>query len=110
MMSLFWKIVDLAPKRQKGEKVGRAVGQNQLFLYLLKIGSYNFSDFLHEVQCPQGLKSDTAGFFGKILIFLKKGNKGPKMGKNGLFGLLWKIDFFFFVVDILQEVRDHLGL
>ena len=41
-MSLFWKIVDLAQKGQKGEKVGRAVGQNLFFCILLKIGSLDF--------------------------------------------------------------------
>ena len=43
----------VCPKKgQKGAKVGGAVGQNHFFLYLLKIGSYDFSDFLHEVPGP----------------------------------------------------------
>jgi len=35
---------------QKGTKVGRAVGENQLFCILLKIGSLDFFDILHEVK------------------------------------------------------------
>ena len=37
-------------KGQKGAKVGRAVGENQLFCILLKIGSLDFIDILHEVR------------------------------------------------------------
>ena len=37
-------------KVQKGAKVGRAVGQNQLFCILLNIGSLDFFDILHEVR------------------------------------------------------------
>jgi len=35
---------------QKGAKVGRAVGENQLFCVLLKIGSLDFFDILHKVR------------------------------------------------------------
>ena len=81
MLLFFWKIVGLAPKRAKRRK---RAGQwaDQIFCILLKIGSYKFSDFLHEILGPQGHKSDGSTFFGKILIFPKKWKKGAKMGKN----------------------------
>ena len=50
MLSLFWKNAYLPPKRAKGAKVGGAVGENKLFCILLKIGSFNFFDMLHEVK------------------------------------------------------------
>ena len=37
-------------KGQKGAKVGRAVGQNQHFCILFKIGSLNVFDILHKVR------------------------------------------------------------
>ena len=41
----------ICPKKgQKGAKVGRVVGKNQLFYILLKIGSLDFFDTLHEVR------------------------------------------------------------
>ena len=39
-------------KGQKGAKVARAVGKNQLFCIFLKIGSLDFFDILHEVRGP----------------------------------------------------------
>ena len=50
MLSLFWKNACLPQKRQEGAKVGRAVGQNQLFCILFKIGSVDFFDILHKVK------------------------------------------------------------
>ena len=42
-----------SPKKgQKGAKWGGAVGKNQLFCILLKIGSLVFLDILHEVRGP----------------------------------------------------------
>ena len=41
----------VCPKKgQKGAKVGGAVGQNQRFYILLKIGSLDFFDILHKVR------------------------------------------------------------
>jgi hypothetical protein len=37
-------------KGQKGGKVGRAVGKNQLFCILFKIGSLDFFHILHKVR------------------------------------------------------------
>ena len=37
-------------KGQKGAKVGGAVGKNQLFCILFKIGSLDFFLILHEVR------------------------------------------------------------
>ena len=37
-------------KGQKEAKVGGAVGKNQLFCILFKIGSLEFFDILHEVR------------------------------------------------------------
>ena len=66
-------------KGQKGAKVvGRAVGQNQLFRILLKIGSLDFFDILHEVR---GHKLIQMPFFGKILIFPKKEKRVKKWAK-----------------------------
>jgi len=42
------------------------------------------------------MKSDRAGFFGKILIFWKMGEKGPKRPKNRVFGPLRKIESLVF--------------
>ena len=47
-------------------------------------------------------KSDRAGFFGKILVFPKNGKKGLKIGKNGLFGLLRKIESLYFARNDLK--------
>jgi len=46
-LSLLWKNAYLPPKRAK---VGGAVGKNQLFCILLKIGSLDFFDILHKVR------------------------------------------------------------
>ena len=62
----------------------------------LRIGSIFFSDFLHEVMGPLQLKSDRARFFGKILIFSKMRERGLKMPKNRVFGLLRKIESLVF--------------
>ena len=71
-------------KGQKGEKVGRPVGQNQLFCILLKIGSLDFFDILHlMLEGIKGYKLPQTPFFRKILIFSKMGKKaqnGPKIG------------------------------
>ena len=51
MLSLFWKNASFSKKKgQNGAKVGGAVGKNQLFYILLKIGSLDFFDILHEVR------------------------------------------------------------
>ena len=50
MLSLFWKNARFPKKGQNGAKVGGAVGKNQLFCILLKIGSLDFFDILHEVK------------------------------------------------------------
>jgi len=50
MLSLFWKNARFPQKGQNGAKVGGAVGKNQLFCILLKIGSLDFFDILHEVK------------------------------------------------------------
>ena len=42
-------------KGKKGPKVGRAVGKNQLFCILLKIGSLDFFDILHKVRGHKGV-------------------------------------------------------
>jgi len=47
MLSFFCKNAFLPRKR-----VGRAVGQNQLFGILLNIGSLDFFDILYEVKRP----------------------------------------------------------
>ena len=49
MLSLLWKM-PICP--QKGAKVGKAVGKSQLFCILLKVGSSDFFDILHEVKGP----------------------------------------------------------
>ena len=64
-------------KGQKGAKVGGAVGKNQLFCILLKIGSLDFFDILHKVRGIKGYKLPHTPFFRKILIFPKTGKKGP---------------------------------
>ena len=48
-------------------------------------------------------KSDRSRFFGKILIFPKMGKKGPKMGKNRVFGLLRKIQPLVFARNGLEQ-------
>ena len=48
MLSLFWKNARFSQKVQNEAKVGGAVGENQLFCILLKIGSLDFFDILHE--------------------------------------------------------------
>ena len=55
MLSLFSTIVGLPQKGQKGEQVGRAVGQNQLFCILLKIDKLYIFDILHEVRDHKGV-------------------------------------------------------
>ena len=49
---LFSVKMPFCPKKGqiKGAKVGRAVGQNQLFCILLNIGSLDFFDILHDVR------------------------------------------------------------
>ena len=87
-------------KGQKGAKVGGAVGQNQLFCILLsKLAHWIFIIFCIKLE---GIKLPRTTFFGKILIFPKKGKKGPKMGKNGLFGLLCQIESLFFARNYLK--------
>ena len=49
-MSLFWKNARFPRKGQNGAKVGRAVGKNQLFCILLKIGSLDFFNILYKVR------------------------------------------------------------
>ena len=48
------------------------------------------------------MKSDRAGFFGKILIFWKMGKKGPKRPKNRVFGPLRKINSLVFARNDLK--------
>ena len=50
MLSFSGKMPFCPEKGQKGAKVGRAVGQNQLFCILLKIGSLDFFDIFHKVR------------------------------------------------------------
>ena len=52
MLSLLWKMPICPQKVQKGAKVGKAVGKSQLFCILLKVGSLDFFDILHEVKGP----------------------------------------------------------
>ena len=66
---------------QKGAKVGRAVGENQLFVILLKIGSLDFLIFCIQLEGLKGYKLLQMPFFGNILIFTKKEKKCLKMGK-----------------------------
>ena len=41
----------ICPKKgQKGAKVGGAVGKNNIFCILLKIGSLDYFDILHELR------------------------------------------------------------
>ena len=81
MLSLFWKNARFPKKGQNGAKVGRAVGKNHFFCILLKIGSLDFFDILHQVKGIKGYKLPHTPFFRKILIFQKNGKKGPKIGK-----------------------------
>ena len=55
MMSLFWKNTCLPQKGAKRSKSGLHSWAKSNFLYLLKIGSYDFSDFLQEVRDHWGL-------------------------------------------------------
>ena len=50
MLPLFWKNARFLKQVQNGAKVGRALGQNQLFCILLKIGSFDFFDILHKFR------------------------------------------------------------
>jgi len=50
MLSLFWKNARFPKKGQNGAKVGGAVGKNQLFCILLKIGSLDFFNILYKVR------------------------------------------------------------
>jgi len=51
MICHFYGKMHICPQKgQKGAKVGGAVGKNQLFCILLKIGSLVFFDILHKVR------------------------------------------------------------
>ena len=81
MLSLFWKNARFPQKGQNGAKVGGAVGKNQLFCILLKIGSLDFFNILYKLEGIKGYKLPQTPFFRKILIFQKKRKKVPKIGK-----------------------------
>ena len=67
-------------KGQKGAKVGRAVGKNQLFCILFKIGSLDFFIFCIKLEGIKAYKLPQTRFFRKILIFSKMVKNGPKIG------------------------------
>ena len=50
MLSLDGKMPTCPQKGQKGAKVGGAVGENQLFCILLKIGLLDFLNILYKVR------------------------------------------------------------
>ena len=79
MLSLLWKMPICPQKVKKGAKVGRAVGKNQLFCILLKIGSLDFFHVFHKViEAIKAYKLPHILFFRKILIFHKKWKKGSE--------------------------------
>ena len=93
-------------KGQKGAKVGRAVGKNQLFCILLNIGSLDFFDILQKLESIKGYKLTLNPFLRKILVLQILAIFGHFWLKNRLSCILLNIgtlDFF----DILHEVRDH---
>ena len=55
-------------KGQKGAKVGRAVGQNQLFCILLNIGSLIFLIFCMKLEIIKGYKLTRNTFLKKIIV------------------------------------------
>ena len=70
-------------KGQKGAKVGRAVGKNQLFCILFKIGSLDFFHILHKVRGHYWLTFCANPISGKTLVLEIYGKKGPKRTKIG---------------------------
>ena len=70
-------------KGQKGAKVGRAVGKNQLFcIYFQNWLIRFFSYFALKLEGIKGYKLPQTPFFRKILIFSKMGKRaqnGPKI-------------------------------
>ena len=89
---------------QKGPKVGRAVGKNQLFCILLKI--IYFLIFCIKLEGIKGYKLAQTSFLEKILVLPILAIFLDFWSKNQLFCILLKIgslDFF----DILHEVKRH---
>ena len=65
-------------KGQKGAKVGGAVGKNQLFCLLFKIGSLIFFHVLRKVRGHYRVKTAPDTIFQKNLHFPKKWKKMSK--------------------------------
>ena len=78
MMSFFYKNVFFPEKGQTGAKVGGAVGKNQLFCILFKIGSLNVFHILHKVRGHYRVKTAPDTIFQKNFHFPKKCEKMSK--------------------------------
>ena len=74
MICHFYGKMHICPQKgQKGAKVGGAVGKNQLFCILLKIGSLDFFNILNKVKralmginCPKHHFSEKFSFSKKM--------------------------------------------
>ena len=102
MLSCFYKYAFLARKRAKRHKSGRAVGKNQLFCLLFKIGSLIFFHILHKVRGHYRVKTAPNTIFQKNFHFPKKWKKCPKMPKNRVFWLLCKFESLLFARNDLK--------
>ena len=69
---------------QKGAKVGRAVGKNQLFCILLKIGSLDFLIFCIKLEDIKGYKLPQTHHFSEKFSFSKKRELGSKNREKAL--------------------------
>ena len=82
MMSLFWKNAYMVPKRAKRSKSGwSSWTKSTFFVYCSKLAHWIFLIFCIELEGIKGYKLPQTPFFGKILIFPKKGKNGPKIDK-----------------------------
>ena len=82
--------------------MGGAVGQNQLFCIFLKIDSLDFFDILHKVRGHERVYTAAVAIFRQKSHFPKKWKRGPKMGKNELFGHFRKIESLVFASNDLK--------
>ena len=63
-------------------------GKNRPCTYatlFLRNRSLLFSETFHDIKVPQGLESDEALFFGKILVSMETGPKGQFWAQNDRF-------------------------
>ena len=98
MFRFFGKILVLPKLDQKGPNWTKN-GHVQFFLGK---GSLVFSDFLHEIRGPPRLKFDVVGFFGKILVL-------PKLGQKGVKCNFWPYypNALFLLVKIWQDLLEN---